>query len=99
MDPPPRPVMMRSAAFSRSHQAMAAEISSAAPSPWTRTGSTRTWAMGHRAFKMRSISRTAAPTGEVIRAMVFGMGGRGFLCSGANRPSPASFSFNCSKAT
>ena len=55
-----------------SAQRMAAAISSAAPSPCTRTGRTFTRARGHRAPRMRSISRTAAPAGEVTRAMVSG---------------------------
>lgn len=45
------------------------------------------------------MSRTAAPVGEVTRAMEDGQAGIGFLCASANRPSAASFAFSCSKAT
>ena len=98
MEPPPRPVMITSATrFSLAHW-RAAAISSAAPSPWTRTGRTLIRARGHRAPRIRTMSRTAAPAGEVIRATVLGNRGSGRLWAGSNRPSRARRSFSCSKA-
>ena len=72
MDPPPRPVMIRSARSMALTRSKAAAISPAASSPWTRTGTTRTSAIGQRAPKMRIMSRTAAPAEEVTRAIRFG---------------------------
>ncbi|CUQ25417.1 Uncharacterised protein [Flavonifractor plautii] len=72
MEPPPRPVISRSATLCRLAQAMAAQSSPGASAPCTRTGSTSTSASGQRAPSMRSISRTAAPAGEVMRAIFRG---------------------------
>ena len=71
-EPPPRPVMMRSMSSRLFTWWMAAAISSAAPSPCTRTGTTNTSVRGQRWRKMRIISRTAAPAGEVTRAIRLG---------------------------
>ena len=67
---------------------MAAAISPGASAPWTRTGTTATSAMGQRAPKMRSMSRTAAPAGEVTRAMRVGDSGAAASC-GAGSKSPS----------
>ena len=45
-----------------------------------------------------AVSANAAPVLEVTRPTHFGIAGRGFLCSGANRPSLSSFSLSCSNA-
>ena len=98
MEPPPRPVIIRSAARCRLAHLMAAAISRGASSPWTRTGITQTSDRGHRAPRIRIMSRTAAPAGEVTRAIFLGNNGVSFLWAGSKRPSRASFSFSCSKA-
>jgi len=68
-EPPPRMITATCAQPWRLISSRARQICPAAPSPCTRTGRTRTWARGYLAPRMRSMSRTAAPAGEVIRAM------------------------------
>ncbi len=71
---------------------------SAAPSPCTRTGQTRTSATGQRRPRISSMSRIAAPVGLVTSAMRRGKRGRGRLRSVAKYPSRASFSRNFLRA-
>ena len=69
MEPPPRPVMMRSASLWRFAYLMAPTISGGASTPCTRTGSSRTFATGQRLRRTRMMSCTAAPAEEVMTAM------------------------------
>ena len=55
--------------------------------------------LGNRRRRMRIMSRTAAPRGEVIRPMRRGSMGSGFFRSCVNRPSASRRFFSCSKAS
>ena len=97
-EPPPRPMMMTSAAFWAFINFTAAVSCAAASSPCTSTGQNTISAAGQRRESMLRISCTAAPVGDVMTPMRAGNGGIGRLCSSANSPSAASFSFSCSNA-
>ena len=98
MEPPPRPRMIISALPQSFASFRDLTISSAANSPCTNVGNTAIFTRGSLLFAIWIISRTAAPVGDVITAMVFTCSGSSRLKSGSKRPSAASFSFICSKA-
>ena len=91
MLPPPRVTTMRSTRANTSlgvaSSRMATAISCAAPVPCTRTGLIRICNHGARRRSTFSISRMAAPLGDVTIPMRCGNFGNGRFRSGANNPS------------
>ena len=103
IEPPPRATISTSSGgiapsrLSRSKPSMAAAICSAAPSPWTSTGQSRT-CLGKRSARRCRMSRMTAPVGEVTMPMRAGRYGIGRLRSSANSPSAASRCLRSSKS-
>ena len=75
---------------------MAAAISSAAPSPCTRTGTTNTSVHDAQHFEKIADRR---PEGLVTTAIFRANRGSGRLWAGSKRPSPASFWRSCRNAS
>ena len=97
-EPPPLPTISTSTALNWLNSSRACAISSAAPSPWTRTGLRISSMAGFLLPAIFIMSRMAAPVAEVTMPILWGNSGMGFLCSSSNKPSLKSFSFNCWKA-
>jgi len=97
MLPPPRPTMMTSGGSgSALSSSRAATISGAASAPWTRAGAIRMWRSAKRRRVTLSMSRMAAPVGEVTMPIRRGSIGSGRLRSCAKRPSASSRLFSAS---
>ncbi len=78
------------------NSASAAAISCAAPCPCTRTGLMTIRTQGARRARIFSMSRKAAPVGEVTRPITAGNLGRGRLRAGSNSPSASSLRLSAS---
>ena len=96
-EPPPRPTIRTSATRFRANQRIARAIAGAASRPCTGTALSRTRVDGERRRITMQMSRSAAPSDEVMTATARGQYGSGRLRSAANRPSAASFFFSSSK--
>lgn len=96
-EPPPRARISASKPC-RSASCSARTICATASRPWTAVGTRVSSTCGARRRNTLMMSRITAPLGELTIPMRRGWAGSGRLRSLANRPSPASFSFNASKA-
>ena len=98
--PPPRVTTMRSteanALLGKTSSGMATAISCAAPVPCTRTGLIKICSHGARRRSTFSMSRIAAPVGDVTIPIRRGNFGNGRLRSGANNPSASSLRLSAS---
>ena len=95
-EPPPRVSIRRSHSCLASARRNVRAIWSAAPSPCTGVGYTRTGTAGKRRASTVKTSRTAAPLGDVRIPIRSGSCGRLRLRSASNNPSAASFFFSSS---
>jgi hypothetical protein len=98
MEPPPRPTITTSSSSRVARVARAATISPGASSPCTRTGTIRMRRSPKRRPMIFSMSRMAAPVGEVTIPITRGKAGSGRLRASAKRPSASSRRLSCSKA-
>ena len=96
-EPPPRARISASKPC-RSASCSARTICATASRPCTAVGTRVSSTCGARRRNTLMMSRITAPLGELTIPMRRGWAGSGRLRSLANRPSPASFSFNASKA-
>ncbi len=78
---------------------MPRQTSSTEPSPCTAQGTAGCAGRGSGGDRISTMSRTAAPCGEVTMPMRRGKRGRSRLRSASKRPSAASFFLSCSKAS
>ena len=97
MDPPPRPTRITSHPPWRFSASRAATISPAAAAPWTWAGHSRMSTPGSRRRATRTMSRRAAPVGEVTMPTRRGSRGSGRFRAGSKSPSRLNFSFSASK--
>ena len=100
MLPPPRVITMRStdanALLGKASSRIATAISCAAPVPCTRTGLIRICNHGARRLSTFSMSRIAAPLGDVTMPIRRGNFGNRRFRSGANNPSASSLRLSAS---
>ena len=98
-EPPPRQITITSFCPLSLQRVMASMISSMAPLPWTLTGIISMGTAANLFSAMERKSCTAAPLGEVIRAIFSGSNGRGLLRSSPKNPSAANLRLRRSKAS